>query len=114
MGWLLDTIDRVLTFLFIDVRDKPTRRRGRPESSSQKAQLAETHAWARRLSVGGLASIATGAVAAGTWLALLVSVGLVIIAIAWLKGDRLGLLAVGVVYFAWYVSTVVWVMLKAG
>jgi hypothetical protein len=111
---LLDTIDRVLTFLFIDVRDRPTHRRARPESPNQKAQQSKTQSGARRLSFGGLASIATGVVAAGTWLALLVPVGLVVIAIAWLKGDRLGLLAVGVVYFAWYVSTVVWVMLKAG
>ena len=114
MGWLLDTIDRVLTFLFIDVRDTATRRRNRPESSDQKAQQSKTRTWARRLSFGGLVSIATGFLAAGTWLALLVPVGLVIIAIAGLKGDRLGLLAVGVVYFAWYVSTAVWVMLEAG
>jgi hypothetical protein len=45
---------------------------------------------------------------------LLAPVGLVIVSVAWLKGDRLGLLAVGAVYFVWYVATVVWVMLKAG
>ena len=114
MGRLLDAIDRVLTFLLVDVRERPSHRRSRPESSYEKAQQRKQHAWARRLSFGGLASIATEFLAAGTWLALLVPVGLVIIAIAGLKGDRLGLLAVGVAYFAWYVSTAVRVMLEAG
>jgi len=114
VGWLLDAIDRVLTFLFVDVRDRPSHRRSRSESSYEKAQERKKQAWARGLSFVGLASIATGFLAAGTWLALLAPVGLVIIAIAALKGDRLGLLAVGVAYFAWYVSTAVWVMLEAG
>jgi hypothetical protein len=110
VGRLLDVIDRVLTFLFIDVRDRPLRRRAQRGSSTEKRALTS----ARTLSFAGLASIVTGVVAAGTWLALLAPVGLVIVAIAWLKGDRLGLLVVGVVYFVWYVSTAVWVMLKAG
>jgi hypothetical protein len=111
---LLDIIDQALTFLLIDVRGKPPRRRTGRESSAQKDQRRKAYTWARRLSFAGLASIVTGVIAAGSWLALLAPVGLVIVSVAWLKGDRLGLLAVGVVYFVWYVATVVWVMLKAG
>jgi fatty acid desaturase len=108
----LGIIDQVLTFLFMNVRDRPHRRAG--ESSTQTMQRLKQATWARRLSFAGLASLVAGLLAAGSWLALLAPVGLVTVAVAWLKGDRLGLLAVGVVYFVWYASTVVWVMLKAG
>ena len=55
-----------------------------------------------------------GALAAGSWLALLAPIGLVVVSVAWLKGDRLGLLVVGAVYFVWTVAAVVQVMMKAG
>lgn len=112
MSRFLGIIDQVLIFLFIDVRHRPERRAG-PESHQTMQRLRES-TWARRLSLAGIASLLAGLLAAGSWLALLAPVGLVIVAVAWLKGDRLGLLAVGLVYFIWYVSTVVWVMLKAG
>jgi hypothetical protein len=113
MRWLFDLVDKILTVLFIDVRDRAPRRIGR-ESSTQNEQKLKATTWARRLSFAGLASIVVGFLAAGSWLALLAPVGLVIVAIAWLKGDKLGLTVVGVLSFVWYAWTVVWVMLKAG
>jgi len=55
-----------------------------------------------------------GAIAAGSWLALLVPIGLVTVAIAWLRGDRLGLIVVVAAYFLWNLYTVIWVMVHAG
>jgi hypothetical protein len=55
-----------------------------------------------------------GSIAAGSWLGLLVPIGLVAVAIAWLRGDRLGLIVVGAAYLLWNLYIVIWVMIRAG
>jgi hypothetical protein len=114
VGTFVELIFRVLNILFVDVLGR-RKHSGRHESPAQKRQRISAFKSARKISVLGVACMLVGAIStSSSWLALLVPVGLVAVAIAWLKGDRLGLLLVGAVYFVWNVYTVIWVMIHAG
>jgi hypothetical protein len=108
----MEVIFRVLTVLFSDMRGKPYPRSR--ESPAEKHRRTSAFRLERRVSVLGITCILIGSIAAGSWLALLVPIGLVAVAVAWLRGDRLGLLVVAGVYFLWNLYTVVWVMIHAG
>jgi hypothetical protein len=109
----MGVIFRALTIVFSDVRGRRTHVR-RGESPAEKDRRISASRSARKISVLGVVCMLIGSIAAGSWLALLVPIGLVAVAIAWLRGDRLGLIVVGAAYFLWSLSTVIWVMTHAG
>jgi hypothetical protein len=116
-GCVVDAFMKVifsaLTVVFSDVRGRSTHSK-RPASPAEKHRRISASKSARKVSVLGIACMLIGSIAAGSWLALLVPIGLVAVAIAWLRGDRLGLTVVGAAYVLWNLYTVIWVMVHAG